>query len=201
MSSSTKQLGRLKNGSRLGNCANSPAAWFEENRLRSGLGHRCGSDALDRFWPSSPGNRSNLGTHSGVSRFAAAFWQGLVHHGFGKLGSVLRSAAQELGTRAIVQRNRQEHIVSSRIQSILEPTASASKHYFGRRLSEAQLLELVYHALNPAERQVPKVQDASALLTNTDWLKECGSSTRCNSEGCRNASNCRKPHLLRCSDL
>jgi hypothetical protein len=163
----------LEERKRLANCSNSPAAWLEENRLsfwRSAIdAGQMRSIRLLAFLSWKPNQAWE--TRSAVSRFAIAFWQGLVHHGFGEFSSVLRSAAQELGTTVVVQRNRQEHnrLVTEFNQIIETYRIGLEAITPVRRLSEAQLLELVYHALNPADRQVPKRQSAS--LANTDWFE------------------------------
>src|SRR5438445_766398 len=40
-----------------------------------------------------------------------------------------------------------------------------------RRFTELELVELVYHALNPADRQLPKAKRQSIALLNTDWFE------------------------------
>jgi type IV secretory system conjugative DNA transfer VirD4/TraG family protein len=163
----------LKERKLLGNCANSPAAWLEENRLsfwRSAIdAGQMRSIRLLALLSWKP--KQAWETRSSVSRFAAAFWQGLVQHGFGELSRVFRSATQELGTKIVVQRNREEHnrLVTEFNQIIETYRIGLEAITSVRRLSEAQLLELVYHALNPADRQVPKRQSAS--LANTDWFE------------------------------
>src|SRR5258708_7966100 len=70
----------------LGNCANSPAGWLEENRLsfwRSAIdAGQMRSIRLLAFVSWKP--KHTWETRSAASRFAAALWQGLVQDGFGK---------------------------------------------------------------------------------------------------------------------
>jgi hypothetical protein len=157
----------LEERKRLGSCANSPAAWLEENRLsfwRSAIdASQIRSIRLLAFLSWKP--KQAWETRSAVSRFAAAFWRGLIHHGFGKLSSVLRSAAEELGTKVLVQRNRQEHnrLVTEFSQILetyrigLEATTSV------RRLSEPELVE----HLNPLRVQTLQLRFP---LTVSFWL-------------------------------
>jgi hypothetical protein len=158
----------LEERKRLRSCANSPAAWLEENRLsfwRSAFdAGQIRSIRLLALLSWKP--KQAWETRSTVSRFAAAFWQGLVHHGFGELPSVFRSAAQELGTKVVVQRNREEHnrLVTEFNQIVETYRIGLQAITSVRRLSEAQLLELVYHSLNPADQQVPKTMTQSASL-------------------------------------
>ena len=165
----------LEERKRLSNCANSPAAWLEENRLsfwRSAIdAGQMRSIRLLVFLCWKP--KQAWETRSALSRFAAASWQGLVHHGFGKLSSVLRSAAQELETKVVVQRNREEHNhLVTEFNQILETYRIGLEAITSvRRLSEPQLVELVYKALNPADRQVPKTKTQSASLAKTDWFE------------------------------
>jgi type IV secretory pathway VirB4 component len=165
----------LQERKRVSNCANSPAAWLEENRLsfwRSAIdAGQMRSIRLLVFLCWKP--KQAWETRSAVSRFAAAFWQGLVHHGFGKLESVLRSALQELRTKVVVQRNREEHnhLVAEFNQIIETYRIGLEAITSVRRLSQPQLIELVYKALNPANRQVPKTKTQSASLAKTDWFE------------------------------
>ena len=92
----------------LGNYANSPAAWLEENRLsfwRSVIdAGQLRSIKLLAFLSWKPNHTWE--TRSAASRFAAALWQGLVQDGFGKFASILRAALKQTRTSALVQRNR-----------------------------------------------------------------------------------------------
>src|SRR6266705_2993662 len=156
-------------------CANSPAAWLEDNRLafwRSAIdaGHMR-SIRLLAFLSWKPKRTRETG--SAASRFAAAFWQGLIQDGLGKLPSVLRTAVKETRTKALVQRNREEHHrLAAEFHQILETYRVGLEAIAPvRRLSEPQLVELVYHALNPTESQLPKTAKQSAALMNTDWFE------------------------------
>src|SRR5438552_552018 len=80
----------------LGNSANSPAGWLEENRLSfwrsaTDAGHMR-SIRLLAFVSWKP--RHTWEARSAASRFAAAFWQGLVQDGFGKFAQVVRAAVK-----------------------------------------------------------------------------------------------------------
>jgi hypothetical protein len=165
----------LEERKRLGNSVNSPAAWLEENRLsfwRSAIdAGQMRSIRLLALLSWKP--KHTWETRFALSRFAAAFWQGLVLDGFGKLASILRAALREAGTRAFVLRNREEHNrLVTEFNQILETyridLEAITPVY---RLSEAELLELVYHALNPTDRQLPKAKMQSASLVNTDWFE------------------------------
>src|SRR6266705_2252503 len=156
-------------------CANSPAAWLEDNRLsfwRSAIdaGHMR-SIRLLAFLSWKP--KRTWETRSAPSRFAAAFWQGLIQDGLGKLPSVLRTAVKETRTKALVQRNREEHHrLAAEFHQILETYRVGLEAIAPvRRLSEPQLVELVYHALNPTDRQLPTTEKQSAALMNTDWFE------------------------------
>ncbi len=156
-------------------CANSPAAWLEDNRLsfwRSAMdaGHMR-SIRLLAFLSWKP--KRTWESRSDPSRFAAAFWQGLIQDGLGKLPSVLRTAVKETRTKALVQRNREEHHrLAAEFHQILETYRVGLEAIAPvRRLSEPQLVELVYHALNPTDRQLPTTEKQSAALMNTDWFE------------------------------
>ena len=92
----------------LGNCANSPAGWLEENRLsfwRSAIdAGQMRSIRLLAFVSWKP--KHTWETRSAASRFAAALWQGLVQDGFGKFAKVARAALKETRTTALLQRTR-----------------------------------------------------------------------------------------------
>ena len=156
-------------------CANSPAAWLEDNRLsfwRSAMdaGHMRSIRLLALLsWKP----KRTWETGSAASRFAAAFWQGLIQDGLGKLPSVLRTAVKETRTKALVQRNREEHHrLAAEFHQILETYRVGLEAIAPvRRLSEPELVELVYHALNPTDRQLPTTEKQSAALMNTDWFE------------------------------
>lgn len=154
-----------------GNCVNSPAAWLEENRLSYwGSAINAGqvrSLRLLAFLSWKPSRTWE--TRSTTSRFAAAFWQGLAQDGIGKLPTILRTAIAEARTRALVQRNREEHNrLVAEFNQILETYRIGLEAITPlRRLAEGELVQLVYRSLNPADRQSPsRPQDA---LVNTDW--------------------------------
>jgi len=156
-------------------CANSAGVWLEENRLsfwRSAIdaGHMR-SIKLLAFLSWKP--KRTWETRSAASRFAAAFWQGLIQDGLGKLPSVVRTAVKETRTKALVQRNREEHHrLVAEFNQILETYRVGLEAIAPvRRLCEPELVELVYHALNPTDLQVPKAKKQSATLMNTDWLE------------------------------
>src|SRR6266571_2652378 len=159
----------------LGNCANSPAGWLEENRLsfwRSAIdAGQMRSIRLLVFVSWKP--KHTWETRSSASRFAAALWQGLVQDGFGKFANVVRAALKETRTAALVQRNREEHNrLVAEFNHILETYRLGLEAITPlRRLTEPELVELVYHALNPADRQLPKAKKQSAALMNTDWFE------------------------------
>ena len=72
-----------------------------------------------------------------------------------------------------MQRNRQEHNrLVAEFNQILETYRIGLEAITSvRRLSEPELVEVVYRALNPADRQVPKVNTQCASFTNTDWFE------------------------------
>src|SRR6266481_3495573 len=159
----------------LGNCANSPAGWLEENRLsfwRSAIdAGQMRSIRLLVFVSWKP--KHTWETRSSASRFAAALWQGLVQDGFGKFANVVRAALKETHTAALVQRNREEHNrLVAEFNHILETYRLGLEAITPlRRLAEAELVELVYRALNPADCQLPKAKRQSTALLNTDWFE------------------------------
>src|SRR6267378_3156479 len=159
----------------LGNCANSPAGWLEENRLsfwRSAIdAGQMRSIRLLAFVSWKP--KHTWETRSAASRFAAALWQGLVQDGFGKFAKVARAALKETRTTALLQRNRDEHNrLVAEFNHILETYRLGLEAITPlRRLTEAELVELVYRALNPADRQLPKAKRQSTSLLNTDWFE------------------------------
>jgi TraG P-loop domain len=159
----------------LGNCANSPAAWLEENRLsfwRSAIdAGQLRSIRLLALLSWKP--KHTWETRSGASRFAAAVWQGLIQDGFGRLPDILRTALREARTKGLMQRNREEHDrLVAQFNQILETYRISLEAITPlRRLSESELVELVYRALNPADRQIPKANTSCASLMNTDWFE------------------------------
>src|SRR5581483_29841 len=159
----------------LGYCANSPAGWLEENRLafwRSAIdAGQMRSIRLLVFVSWKP--KHTWETRSAASRFAAALWLGLVEDGFGKLPKVVRAALKEARTTALVQRNREEHnSLVAEFNHILETYRLGLEAITPlRRLNETELVELVYYALNPADRQPPKAKEQSTPLINTDWFE------------------------------
>lgn len=155
-----------------GNCVNSPAAWLEENRLsywRSAIdAGQVRSLRLLAFLSWKPSRTWE--TRSTTSRFAAAFWQGLAQNGIGELPTILRTAMAEARTRALVQRNREEHnrLVAEFNQFLETYRIGLEAITPVRRLGEAELMQLVYRSLNPADRQTPSRNPQDALV-NTDW--------------------------------
>jgi hypothetical protein len=153
-------------------CVNSPAAWLEENRAsfwRAAIdaGHMR-SIRLLAFVSWKP--TRTWETRSAASRFAAALWQGLAQDGFSKVSSIVRIALNESRTKALVQRNRQEHNrLVAEFDQILETYRIGLEAITPvRRLAEPELVQLLYRSLNPADRHIPsrKPQDS---LVNTDW--------------------------------
>src|SRR5437588_10812764 len=159
----------------LGNFANSPAGWLEENRLsfwRSAIdAGQIRSIRLLAFVSWKP--KHTWETRSAASRFAAALWLGLVQDGFGKFAKVVRAALKETRTTAFLQRNREEHNrLVAEFNHILETYRLGLEAMTPlRRLSEPELVELVYRARNPADRQLQKAKRQSTSLLNTDWFE------------------------------
>ena len=157
----------------LGNCANSSAGWLEENRLsfwRSAIdAGQMRSIRLLAFVSWKP--KHTWETRSAASRFAAGLWQGLVQDGFGMFAKVVRAALKETRTTALLQRNREEHTrLVAEFNHILETYRLGLEAITPlRRLTEPELVEIVYRALNPADRQLPTRQ--STALLNTDWFE------------------------------
>ena len=154
------------------NFVNSPAAWLEENRAsfwRSAIdAGQIRSIRLLAFVSWKPARTWE--TRSPASRFTAALWQGLAQDGFSKLPTIVRTALNESRTRALVQRNRQEHnrLVAD-FDQILETYRIGLEALTPvRRLQETELVQLLYCSLNPADRQVPTRKPSDSLL-NTDW--------------------------------
>ena len=155
------------------NCANSAAAWLEENRVsfwRSAIdAGQVRSLRLLAFLSWKP--KRTWETRSATSRFAASFWQGLARDGFGRLPSILRIALTEAKTKALVQRNRTEHArLVAEFNQILETYRIGLEAITPmRRLAEPELVHLLNHSLNPADRQVRDRKPESTSLLNTDW--------------------------------
>jgi hypothetical protein len=153
------------------NCVNSPAAWLEENRVsfwRSAIdAGQMRSIRLLAFLSWRPSRTWE--TRSAGSRFAANFWQGLAQEGFGKLPRITRAALNDSRTRALVQRNRQEHNrLVAEFNQILETYRIGLEAITPvRRLDEHELVRLIYRSLNPADHQLPMRKQESML--NTDW--------------------------------
>jgi hypothetical protein len=154
------------------NCVNSPAAWLEENRycfwhsvIDAG---QMRSVRLLAFVSWKP--KHSWETRSATSRFATAMWQGLAQDGFVKLAKTMRNALNEARTKALVQRNRQEHdrLVVEFNQILDTYRISLEAITSVRRLAEPELIRLLYCSLNPADPLVPNRNPQQALL-NTDW--------------------------------
>lgn len=165
----------LEDRKALGNCVNAPAAWLEENRasfwrsaIDAGQMRSIGLVALLCWKP-----KHTWKTNSAASRFATALWQGLVQDGFGKLPVILRAALDEGRTRGLVERNRQEHNrLVAEFNQVLETYRVGLEAITPvRRLGEPELVELVYHALNPTDGQAPNSKTQCTSLMNTDWFE------------------------------
>ncbi|HWY70308.1 MAG TPA: hypothetical protein VNX88_16690 [Terriglobales bacterium] len=154
------------------NSINSPAAWLEENRVsfwRSAIDSRqLRSVRLLAFLSWKPTHAWEA--RSAGSRFAAALWQGLAQHGSGNLPTIFRNALNEARTKALVQRNREEHSrLVAEFNRILETYRIGLEAVMRmRRLSERELVELIYCALNPTDLNSTSGKTDSSLL-NTDW--------------------------------
>src|SRR5437016_13461416 len=100
-------------------------------------------------------------------------FRSLVQDGFGKFVKVVRAALKETRTAALLQRNREEHNhLVAEFNHILETYRLGLEAITPlRRLTEAELVELVYRALNPADRQLPKAKRQSTSLLTTDWFE------------------------------
>ena len=154
------------------NCVNSPATWLEENRVsfwRSAIDSgQLRSVRLLAFLSWKPTHAWE--TRSAYSRFTAALWQGLAQRGLGKLRTTFRDALNEARTKALVQRNREEHrrLVAA-FNQILETYRIGLEAIMPmRRLSERELVELIYRSLNPTDRSGNSAKPHSSFL-NTDW--------------------------------
>src|SRR5437870_124417 len=155
------------------NCINSPAAWLEENRLsfwRSAIHGgqvRCIRLIALLSWKPT----RTWETRSAISRFAASLWDGLVRQGFSKLPNVVRLALSEAKTKTLVQRNRIEHnrLVAEFNQLFGTYRIGLEGFTQVRRLTEPELVHLLYRSFNPADRQAAnRNRDVQSLL-NTDW--------------------------------
>jgi TraG P-loop domain len=155
------------------NCVNSTAAWLEENRLsfwRSAIDSgqvRCIRLLALLSWKP----KRNWDTRSATSRFAASVWDGLTRDGLSRLPTVVRFALNEAKTKALVQRNRVEHSrLVAEFNQVLETYRIGLEAITPvRRLTEAELVHLLYHSFNPPARQAPtRDRDVESLL-NTDW--------------------------------
>jgi hypothetical protein len=162
----------LEERKRQSNCVNSPAAWLEENRAsfwRSAIdaGHMR-STRLFAFVSWNP--TRTWETRSAGARFAAVLWQGLTQDGFSKLLSIVRKALTEARTKALVQRNRQQHNrLVAEFNQILETYRIGLEAITPvRKLTEVDLVQLLYRSLNPADPRVPNRMPQGSLL-NTDW--------------------------------
>lgn len=154
-------------------CVNPAAAWLEENRLafwRSAVekGQLRSMQLLvllswkpTRTWETRPA----------TSRFMFALWQGLAQDGFSKLPTVLRNAFSEATAKALVQRNRMEHTrLLAEFNQILDTYRIGLEAIAPlRRLEEAELVRILYEALNPADQQRPDRSRNLESLLNTDW--------------------------------
>src|SRR5437016_10564510 len=100
-------------------------------------------------------------------------FRSLVQDGFGKFAKVVRVALKETPTAALLQRTREEHNrLVAEFNHILETYRLGLEAMTPlRRLNESELVELVYHALNPADRQLPRAKKQFAPLLNTDWFE------------------------------
>lgn len=157
------------------NCVNSPAAWLEENRLSlwksaidAGQLRRIKLIALLSWKPNHTWE-----TRSSTARFMAALWDGLAQDGLSKLPRILRLAFREAGTKTVVQRNRLEHK-----GLVVEFNQLLDTYRIGlgaitpvRRLTEPELVHLVFHSFNPADRQSTTRERDVASLLNTDWAE------------------------------
>src|SRR5579885_3030732 len=105
-------------------------------------------------WYSWPGNRLEPGIRApGAPGSRRRCGRASHETDLGKLPNILRTALNEARTKALVQRNRQEHnrLVAD-FNQILET------HRIGleaitpvRRLTEPELVQLLYQSLNPAD--------------------------------------------------
>src|SRR5215472_2508701 len=165
----------LQNRKATANCLNSPAAWLEENRLafwKSALdaGH-VRSIKLITLLSWKP--KRNWETRSATSRFAASLWDGLARQGLSQIPAVVRRAFTEAKTKALVQRNRIEHNrLDAEFNQVLETCRIGLEAITQvRRLNEPELVHLLYHSSNPADRQPADRNRNLESLVNTDWLE------------------------------
>ncbi len=153
-------------------CVNPSATWLEENRMsfwRSAIdAGQMRSIRLLVFLSWKP--TRTWDTRSGGTRFAAALWQGLARDGCGKLPNILRAALNEARTKALVQRNRQEHNrLVAEFNQILETYRIGLEAITpARRLTEPELVQLLCQSLNPADCRISNRPSRDSLL-NTDW--------------------------------
>src|SRR5438309_967393 len=155
------------------NCANSHATWLEENRLSfwssaidAGQVRSIKLIALLSWKPTRTWE-----TRSAISRFAASLWDGLARQGLSKLPNVVRLALSEAKTKTLVQRNRIEHnrLVAEFNQLFGTYRIGLEGFTQVRRLTEPELVHLLYRSFNPADRQAAnRNRDVQSLL-NTDW--------------------------------
>ena len=154
------------------NCVNSPAAWLEDNRVsfwQSAIdAGQLRSIRLLAFVCWKP--TRTWETRTATVRFAAALWHGLAQDGFSKLPTIFRLALNESRTKALVQRNRQEHngLVAEFNQILETYRIGLGAIAPVRMLAEPELVRLLYRSLNPADPLVPNRKPQDSLL-NTDW--------------------------------
>lgn len=156
-------------------CVNSPAAWLEENRLsfwRSAIDAgdlRCMRLIALLSWKP----RRAWETRSASARFMAAFWNGLAQEGLSKLASIVRYALNEARTKTVVQRNRLEHRrLAAQFNQLLETYRIGLEAIMPvRRLTEPELVHLLYQSFNPAEQRAVNRHRAIDSLLNTDWAE------------------------------
>lgn len=154
-------------------CVNSPAAWLEENRLsfwRSAL-ERGQLRSIRLLVLLSWMPKRTWDTRSATTRFAASFWDGLTRQGLSKLLRIVRLALQEAKTKSLVRRNRAEHNrLVAEFHQVLETYRIGLEAITPvRRLSESELVHLLYHSFNPADRQPANRSHELKSLLNTDW--------------------------------
>jgi len=154
------------------NCVNSPAAWLEENRIsfwRSAVDSgQLRSIRLLAFLSWRPTHIWE--TRSAGSRFTTALWQGIAQDGFRKFATTIRKALNEARTKALVQRNREQHSrLVGEFNQVLETYRIGLEAIMPvRRLPERELVELIYRSLNPRDLSTNRAKPPSSLL-NTDW--------------------------------
>jgi hypothetical protein len=157
------------------NCVNSPAAWLEENRLsfwRSAIDAgqvRCIRLVALLSWKP----KHTWETRSATARFIGALWDGLAREGFSKLPRTARLALCETGTKFVVQRNRLEHKrLVAEFNQLLETYRIGLEAITPvRRLTEPELVHLLYQSFNPADWQTANRHRDLESLLNTDWAE------------------------------